>query len=134
VIVINLQKRKQNEPSLQICSVTGVQKILRSSGLELAFVSFISCQTVHVFLCFVQLPTSTSFRSSISGLSTKRLTSTLNDRYNLLFCFYDFCFIFLVIVIHCNSLIHFFYFSTFTKINLLQSLFDAVLIYLLVFN
>jgi hypothetical protein len=31
---------------------------------------------VKVFLCFAQLPTSTSSRSSISGLSTKRLTST----------------------------------------------------------
>jgi hypothetical protein len=30
-------------------------------------------------LCFAQLPTSTSSWSSISGLSTKRLTSTLND-------------------------------------------------------
>ncbi|CAH1364923.1 unnamed protein product [Tenebrio molitor] len=31
-----------------------------------------------IFLCFAQLPTSTSSRSSIFGLSTKRLTSTLN--------------------------------------------------------
>jgi hypothetical protein len=30
-------------------------------------------------LCLAQLPTSTAFRSSISGLATKRLTSTLND-------------------------------------------------------
>jgi hypothetical protein len=30
-------------------------------------------------LCFAQLPNSTSSRSSIFGLSTKRLTSTLND-------------------------------------------------------
>jgi hypothetical protein len=33
------------------------------------------------FLWLSQLATSTAFRSSISGLATKRLTSTLNDMY-----------------------------------------------------
>jgi hypothetical protein len=33
-------------------------------------------------LCLAQLPTSTAFRSSISGLATKRLTSTLSDIIN----------------------------------------------------
>jgi hypothetical protein len=34
---------------------------------------------LKVFLCFAQLLTSASSWSSISGLSSKRLTSTLND-------------------------------------------------------
>jgi hypothetical protein len=34
---------------------------------------------VESFFCFAQLPTLTAPRSSISGLTTKRLTSTLYD-------------------------------------------------------
>jgi hypothetical protein len=36
-------------------------------------------QNIALFLCFAQLATSTAFRSSIFGLSTKRDTSTIND-------------------------------------------------------
>jgi hypothetical protein len=37
------------------------------------------CGSRKLFLCFAQLSPSTAFRSSISGLSTKSDTSTLND-------------------------------------------------------
>jgi hypothetical protein len=54
-------------------------------------------------LCLAQLPTSTAFRSSISGLATKRRTSTLNDIG--IYYFYEYVYIDLIFCL-TNKTVH----------------------------
>jgi hypothetical protein len=74
-----------------------------------------------VVVCFAQLPTSTSSRSSISGLSTKRLTSTLHD---IIYYFFNFSLSFEFFWIKADSYVFIimsaFFFTDGTKISFLN--------------